>query len=109
VDEGSPSCSNRIAVYRCTVRDGILMRWRFTRQGEVTPVGAFDFHRLLSMEQEGEDFNLMVASVPVVFRITNTTSSFFSVTVTIPDPVPLNGVLVDCEGDLLEIIAPNEG
>jgi len=78
-------------------------------QGEVNPVAAFDFQRILSMTREGTDQTVMVATVLVIFRIMNTTTSLFSVNVTIPDPGPLNGVTVDCNGNELEIIAPNQG
>jgi len=106
VQEGRPTCLNRTVVYRCTVREGDNMIWRFTGR-PIRAEGLFDFNRFYDFE--GEEHNALVANVPVLFRVTNITPSFISVTVTIPGPVPLNGVQMDCNGDVLEIIAPSEG
>jgi len=104
VQEARPTCSNRTALYRCTLDEGNLLTWILFRQS--SQVDRADFHRFL--RPEGYTENHMIDSVSLVYSVTSETPSY-SVTLSIPDPVPLNGVRIDCNRDMLEIIAPNEG
>ena len=49
----------------------------------------------------------VISSTPLVFTVTEATPSAISVTLTILDPVPLNGVRMECSGDMLQILAPS--
>ena len=49
----------------------------------------------------------VISSAPVVFTVTEVTFSAISVTLTILDPVPLDGVRMVCSGDMLQILAPS--
>ena len=48
-----------------------------------------------------------ISSATVLFTVTEATLSSISVTMTIIDPVPLNGVRMECDGDMLKILAPS--
>ena len=101
IQEVNPTCSNGTAVYRCTGGAmGNLITWsisgapnEFIFQYLVTPQG--------SAQME------VISSAPVVFTVTEATSSAISVTLTILDPVPLNDVRMECSGDMLQILAPS--
>ena len=49
----------------------------------------------------------VISSAPVVFTVNEATFSAISVTLTILDPVALNGVRMECSGDIILILAPS--
>ena len=48
-----------------------------------------------------------ISSAPLVFTVIEATPSSISVTLTILDPVPLNGARMECRGDMLQIVTPS--
>ena len=65
----------------------------------------FIYQRFLT--PEGTVQRETTSAATVLFTVTEATSSTVSVTMTILDPVPLNGVRMECDGDLLQILAPS--
>jgi len=80
------------------------LSWTLSRQS--TQLGQYNFLRFTAVE--GSVTTEMIESVPLIFRITNTMSTF-SVTLTITETEPLNGVSVGCGGNMFNIASPNEG
>ena len=65
----------------------------------------FVFQHLLT--PEGTVRRETISSATLLFTVTEATSSTISVTMTILDPVPLNGVRIECNGDMLQILTPS--
>ena len=60
-----------------------------------------------SVTLQGNAQREVISSAPVVFTVTEATSSAISVTLTILHPVPLNNMRMECSGDMLQILAPS--
>ena len=85
-------------MYRCTGGGGELLTWSISGA-----LDDFEFQRFVT--PEGTVRREVISSAPVVFTVTEATASTISVTLTILDPVPLNGGRMECRRDVLQIVA----
>ena len=65
----------------------------------------FQFQHLVTFE--GFVQRETISSAPVVFTVIEASPSTISVTLTILDPVPVNGARMECSGDMLQIVTPS--
>ena len=101
VEEMRPTCSNGSAAYRCTGGMNELLMWSISGARDV-----FEFQRFAT--PEGFVCRETISSAPVVFTVIEATLSSISVTLTILDPVSLNGARIECRGDMLQIVIPSK-
>ena len=101
VEEVRPTCSNGTAVYRCTGGMNGLLMWSISGARD-----AFQFQRFAT--PEGFVRRETISSTPVVFTVIEATPSTISVTLTILDPVPLNGARMECRGDMIQIVTSSK-